>query len=87
MLKACKYDIAALEQKAENENANSNGLKIISLSGYQVMVSTNNLGNVYPISLVPVDEADKRGKKFFRVDSAASHKKWLSAFVMASLLK
>ena len=87
MLKGCKYDIAALEQKAENENANSNGLKIISLSGYQVMVSTNNLGNVYPISLVPVDDADKRGKKYFRVDSAASHKKWLGAFVMASLLK
>ena len=76
-----------LEQKADNENINGTGLKIISLTGYQVMVPTNNLGNVYPISLVSINEADKRGNKYFRVDSAASQKKWLSAFVMASLLK
>ena len=87
MLKECKYNMTELEQKADNENINGTGLKIISLTGYQVMVPTNNLGNVYPISLVSINEADKRGNKYFRVDSAASQKKWLSAFVMASLLK
>eukprot|EP00944_MAST-04C_sp_MAST-4C-sp1_P005483 g5483.t1 len=87
MLKECKYSMTELEQRAENENVNGTGLKIVSLTGYQVMVPTNNLGNVYPISLISMNEADKRGNKYFRVDNAASQKKWLSAFVMASLLK
>ena len=54
-----------LEQKADNENINGTGLKIISLTGYQVMVPTNNLGNVYPISLVSINEADKQGTNTF----------------------